>query len=119
LQLKQAFWAEEDEEVGKLEQLRFLYMVLSFIIDTPTFDGREESLPHAISAHPFYECAIPILEDEELAAVLEADDLGEPSAVVPHPKERHPPSDGTYSVRTESMLDQAYLQVSWQTSSNC
>jgi hypothetical protein len=73
-QLKQAFWTREDEEVGVLETLRFLYMVLSFIADTGSFVDLC-NVPGAVAEHPLYDLAIPLLEDEELHSTMEHEDL--------------------------------------------
>jgi hypothetical protein len=81
-QLKQAFWTREDEEVGVLETLRFLYMVLSFIADTGRFEELQ-NVPAAVAEHPLHQLAIPLLADESLHQVLELEDLRKRSASEP------------------------------------
>ena len=81
-QLKQAFWAREDDEIGVLETLRFIYMVLSFMTDTQDFEELQHA-PEAVLEHPLYELASPLLENKELHDVLEPKDLGRQSAFEP------------------------------------
>ena len=57
-----------------LETLRFLYMVLSFIADTGCFEDLS-NVPGAVSEHPLYDLAIPLLMDKQLHSIMELEDL--------------------------------------------